>query len=114
MFEALISHCGVWGSAAIDAPQIRAHCSAGGASRAFVQAIGTSRCRRPCKLHGLTGERGRPLALMVAAGNINDMTMAQALHDVDQRPASCPTRPEEACRPCGCPLPEKWQITALD
>ena len=46
---------------------------------AFVQAIGTSRGGRTSKLHGLTDERGRPRVLMVSAGNINDMTMAQAL-----------------------------------
>jgi transposase len=46
---------------------------------AFVQAIGTSRGGRTSKLHALTDAKGRPRVLLISAGNINDMTMAEAL-----------------------------------
>ena len=78
--RALTGHSGVWGTVAIDATPVRAHRSAAGAKGgAFAQAIGTSRGGRTSKLHALTDEDGRPRVLLVSAGNINDMTMAQAL-----------------------------------
>jgi transposase len=46
---------------------------------AFAQAIGNSRGGRTSKLHALTDDAGRPRILLLSAGNINDMSMAEAL-----------------------------------
>ena len=46
---------------------------------AFAQGIGRSRGGRTTKLHGLVDERGRPRVLLLSAGNINDISMAEAL-----------------------------------
>ena len=46
---------------------------------AFFQAIGRSRGGRTTKLHGLVDDRGRPRVLLLSAGNVNDISMAEAL-----------------------------------
>lgn len=80
MFEALTGHSGIFDGAAIDATHIKAHRSAAGAKRgAFFQAIGRSRGGRTTKLHGLVDDRGRPRVLLLSAGNVNDISMAEAL-----------------------------------
>jgi len=46
---------------------------------AFAQAIGRSRGGRTTKVHGWVDDRGRPRVLLLSAGNINDISMAEAL-----------------------------------
>ncbi|MBL8568221.1 MAG: IS5 family transposase, partial [Phreatobacter sp.] len=41
--------------------------------------MGRSRGGRTTKVHGLVDERGRPRVLLLSAGNINDISMAEAL-----------------------------------
>lgn len=43
------------------------------------QAIGLSRGGQTTKIHALSDTLGRPVALKVTAGNISDITMAEAL-----------------------------------
>lgn len=45
----------------------------------YAQAIGRSRGGRTTKIHALTDEAGRPRALLLSPGNVNDGTMATAL-----------------------------------
>ncbi|MEP9347811.1 IS5 family transposase [Xanthobacter sp. KR7-225] len=80
MFEALTGHSGIFDGAAIDATHVKAHRSAAGAKGGpFAQAIGRSRGGRTTKVHGLVDERGRPRVLLLSPGNINDISMAEAL-----------------------------------
>lgn len=80
MFEALTGHSGVFDGAAIAATHVKAHRSAAGRKRgAFAQAIGRSRGGRTTKIHGLVDMRGRPRVLRLSPGNINDISMAEAL-----------------------------------
>ncbi|WP_156912059.1 IS5 family transposase [Kaistia adipata] len=80
MFEALTGHSGIFDGAAIDATHVKAHRSAAGAKGgAFAHAIGRSRGGRSTKVHELVDDRGRPCVLLLSAGNINDISMAEAL-----------------------------------
>lgn len=46
---------------------------------AFLHAIGVSRGGRNTKIHALTDARGRPLALLLTPGNVNDNIVAEEL-----------------------------------
>ena len=46
---------------------------------AYLQALGQSRGGKTSKLHALTDGQGRPCVLLLTAGNINDISIAQAL-----------------------------------
>lgn len=54
--------------------------------RAWAQAIGTSRGGRTSKIHCLTDDRGRPVAIVLTPGNVADIKMAIPLLKV-ARPA---------------------------
>lgn len=79
MFEALTSHTGIFDCAAIDATHVKAYRSAAGRKGAFLQAIGRSRGGRTIKLHGLVDDRGRAPMLLLSAGHINSISVAEAL-----------------------------------
>ncbi len=80
IFEALTGQSPIHGLAMIDSTHIKAHRSAGGGKRgAYLQAIGQSRGGRTSKLHALSDGQGRPLALLLTAGNINDISIARTL-----------------------------------
>ncbi|QMV01067.1 IS5 family transposase [Devosia sp. D6-9] len=79
MFEALTGHNGIFEGAAIDATHIKAHRSAAGAKGGPRPSHRPFSGGRTAKLHGLVDDRGRPRMLLLSAGNINDIIMAQAL-----------------------------------
>ncbi len=58
----------------IDATIVKAHRSAGGAKGgASAHGIGRSKGGRTTKIHAVTDEKGRPLALAVTPGNMHDI-----------------------------------------
>lgn len=80
IFKALTGQNPIHGLAMIDSTHSKAHRSAGGGKGgAYLQAIGQSRGGRTSKLHALSDGLGRPLALLLTAGNINDISVARAL-----------------------------------
>ncbi len=68
---------------------IKAHRSAGGAKGgALAQAIGRSPGGRTTKVHALTDEQGRPLALILTPGHAHDLTGARDLLAITGAPAA--------------------------
>jgi transposase len=75
IFQALTGQSAIRGLAMIDSTHIKARRK----RRAYFQAIGQSRGGRTSKLHAVTDGQGRPRALLLTAGNINDISVARAL-----------------------------------
>jgi hypothetical protein len=59
---------------------------------AFRHAIGRSRGGRTTKIHALTEDHGRPLALQHAPGNAHDLDGARTLLAITSRPPHCRPR----------------------
>jgi len=80
ILKALAEGQWITASVAMDGSYVKAHrCAHGGKGGAKNQAIGLSRGGQTTKIHALTDTLGRPVVLKLSAGNVPDITMADAL-----------------------------------